>query len=248
MDTADETARIRAVLRDQGDAERAEYERRYLKSDLVHYGVPVRVVRETCRSSARTRDEVLALADSLWDVTEDGRPVHETRMAAIEVLVRGTRLLEPADLAAAERLIRDSASWVYVDGLAEKVAGRLVLRFPPLAATLDAWSADPYMWIRRSALLALLPGVRTGSPDLERVSRYGDALIEERDFFIRKALGWVLRELSKKDPAWVGSWLAPRTSRVSGVTFREAVRHLPAETAEPLATAYRSRGAGRGRR
>ncbi|MFB4315918.1 DNA alkylation repair protein [Actinomadura sp. 21ATH] len=240
MDVAGETARIRAALRDQGDAERAEYEQRYLRSGLLHYGVPVPAVRRTARSAARTRDEVLALAGALWAVTEDGRRVHETRMAAIEVLVRGTPLLEPADLAVAERLIRDSASWVYVDGLAEKVAGRLVLRFPPLAATLDGWVADPYLWIRRSALLALLPGVRTGSPDLDRLARYGDALLGESEFFIRKALGWVLREHSKKDPAWVASWVAPRTSRISGVTLREAVRHLPAESAEPLKAAYRA--------
>jgi 3-methyladenine DNA glycosylase AlkD len=241
MDIAGETARILAALRDQGDPERAEYEKRYLKSDLTHAGVPVPAIRRTSRAPVRIREDALALAASLWDVTEDGRPLHEARMAAIEVLVRHGALLEPADLAVAERMIRDSASWVYVDVLAEKVAGRLILRVPALAPALDLWAADPYLWIRRTALLALLPGVRAGTPDLARISRYGDGLKAEPDFFIRKALGWVLRELSKKDPAWVAEWLAPRAGEVSGVTLREAVRRLPQETAAPLIAAYKAR-------
>ena len=241
---AEKIARIVADLREQGDAVRAEKEKRYLKSDFTHFGVPVPAIRRTARAAVRTRPargDLLALADSLWAVTEDGRPVHETRMAAIEVLVRWVGVLEPADIAAPERMIRDSGGWVYVDGLAEKVAGALVVRFPHLACVLDAWSADPYMWIRRAALLALLQGIRSGNPDLDRLSRYGDALIGETDFFVRKALGWVLREQAKKDPAWVRDWVEPRTGRISGVTLREAVRHLPEEDAAGLLAAYQRR-------
>jgi 3-methyladenine DNA glycosylase AlkD len=241
MNIAEESGRIVAALREQGGPERAEYEKRYLKSEFTHFGVPVPAIRGTSRAPVRTREDALALAASLWDVTEDGRRVHETRMAAVEVLVRHAALLEAADLAVAERMIRDSANWVYVDNLAEKVAGRLILRLPALVAALDLWAADPYLWIRRAALLALLPGVRAGTPDLARISRYGDDLKGEPDFFIRKALGWVLRELSKKDPAWVAEWLAPRTGELSGVTLREAVRRLPQEAAAPLLTAYRNR-------
>jgi 3-methyladenine DNA glycosylase AlkD len=117
----------------------------------------------------------------------------------------------------------------------------LIVRYPELAAVLDAWVRDPYMWIRRTSLLALLPGVRTGTPDLDRLTRYGDVLIDEKEFFIRKALGWVLRELSKKDPAWVTAWVERHMADVSGVTFREAVRRLPTPDADRLLTAYKTR-------
>lgn len=237
MDVKGEAARVMAEVRAQGDPARAEREKSYLKSGFVHIGVPVPAVRKIAVSAVRakpTRDELLELAQALWDVTDDGRPVHEARMAAIDVLAKRAALLEPRDVAAAERLVRDSASWVYVDYIAEKVVGGLVLRYPDLAAVLDAWVADPCMWIRRTAVLALLPGVRTGNPDLERISRFGDALIGEREFFIRKALGWVLRELSKKDPSWVVQWVEPRLDTISGVTLREAVRRLPAEDAAKL--------------
>ncbi|WP_165978303.1 DNA alkylation repair protein [Actinomadura darangshiensis] len=231
MDVEGEASRVLAELRAQADPARAEYEKRYLKSDFVHIGVPVPALRKVAVSTVKgkpTRDDLVALARTFWDVTQEGRPVHEARIAAGEVLAKRAVLLEPRDLRLAEELIRDSASWVYVDHLAEKVVGVLVVRYPDLAATLDAWVADPYMWIRRTALLALLPGVRGGDPDLGRIDRYGDALIGEREFFIRKALGWVLRELSKKDPAWVTAWVEPRIDTISGVTLREAVRHLPA--------------------
>ncbi|MFI0370238.1 DNA alkylation repair protein [Actinomadura sp. 1N219] len=221
-------------MRTQADPVRAENEKRYLKSDFAHIGVPVPAVRKVAVSAVKTkptRDDLVALARALWDVADDGRPVHEARMAAIEILMKRVSLLEPRDLGMAERLVRDSASWVYVDQIAEKVVGGMVLRYPDLATALDAWVSDPYMWIRRTAVLALLAGVRKGNPDLVRLDRFGDALIGEREFFIRKALGWVLRELSKKDPEWVVAWVEPRVAVMSGVTLREAVRRLPAEDA-----------------
>ncbi|MFP3963641.1 DNA alkylation repair protein [Actinomadura fulvescens] len=237
MDVAHEAARIEKELRAQADPARAENEKRYLKSDFVHLGVPMGTLRKIAVSAVRggsRREDVLALAEALWTVTESGRPVHETRMAAIEVLVRRAAVLEPGDLHFAERLIRESASWVYVDHLAEKVVGGLVVRVPDLADVLDRWVGDPYLWIRRTAMLALLAGVRAGDPDLGRISAYGDELIGEREFFIRKALGWVLRELSKKGHAdWVRDWVAARTGTISGVTLREAVRHLPPGDAQP---------------
>ena len=222
MTTADG---IRDGLRKLADPERAEQERRYLKSSLDHLGVPVPAVRKVVvaavRASDPDRNATLALAEELWG------GFHEFRMAALEVLIRQVRLLSSEDVPVAERLIRDSVSWAYVDALAEKIVGGLFLRDPALGAVLDRYVADADFWIRRTALLALLPGVRTGVPDLDRLARYGDLLIGEREFFIRKALGWVLRELSKKDPGWVVAWLEPRVTAVSGVTLREAVRRLP---------------------
>ena len=55
--------------------------------------------------------------------------------------------------------------------------------------------------MRRSALLALLPGIRAGQPDLPRFERYAIPMLAEKEFFIPKATGWVLREISKRDPA-----------------------------------------------
>ena len=66
-------------------------------------------------------------------------------------------------------------------------------------------------------------------------------MLDEKEFFIRKAIGWVLREVGKKRPAEVVAWLAPRTGRASGVTMREAVKYLPEADRDRLMAAYRER-------
>ena len=92
--------------------------------------------------------------------------------------------------------------------------------------------------MRRSSLLAELRPIRNGA-DLDRFLGRAERMLDEREFFIRKAIGWVLREAGKRRPDEVVAWLAPRTHRASGVTMREAVKYLPAAEAARLMRAYR---------
>jgi 3-methyladenine DNA glycosylase AlkD len=167
-------------------------------------------------------------------------------MAAVELLELGTGVLAPADIALLERLIRQSRTWALVDGLAASVTGRLVERHPELGAVLDRWAADDDFWLRRSALLALLPGLRRGESDCERFARYADAMLDEREFFVRKAIGWVLRDTARTRPELLAAWLEPRAARASGVTVREAVKHLPPESRERILALRRPATTDRG--
>jgi 3-methyladenine DNA glycosylase AlkD len=230
-----------APLRPLASAGRAMAERAYLKSDLEFLGVGVPAVRTAVISAARGygqlgRDDVLAWARALWS-----GPLHERRVAAIEVLRRYAAVLEPADLPQLEAWIRASRSWAYVDPLAADIAGAIARRDGGAWARIDAWAADPDFWIRRSALLTLLPGIRSGQPDRERFERYATPMLPEKEFFIRKAIGWVLRETSKQDPAYVAAWTRAHLDQLSGVTFREAVRRLPGPDADALTRAFRAR-------
>ncbi len=162
-------------------------------------------------------------------------------MAAVVLLELHPRLLGPGDLPLIERLLRESRTWALVDGLATDVVGGILAVSPAqVAPVLDRWSIDPDIWIRRSSLLAELRGLRAGA-DLAPLLRRADAMLEEKEFFIRKAIGWVLREVSKKRPDEVTTWIAPRTHRASGVTMREVVRYLPTDEAERLMAAYREK-------
>jgi len=216
-----------AALRAAGDPERAAQEKRYLKSELTHFGTSVPAIRKVVTAFARrqpglARTDVVTLVEDLW-----AEPVHERRMAAVALLdVYGSRL-EPTDITMVERFIRQSRTWALVDALAVTVTGGLVERFPELAGTLDEWATDDDFWLRRSALLALLGPLRRGEGDFDRFARYADAMLGEREFFIRKAIGWVLRETAKRRPQLVAEWLRPRATRASGVTVREAVKYLP---------------------
>ena len=117
----------------------------------------------------------------------------------------------------------------------------MVERYPTLGGTLDRWADDDDFWIRRAALLALLRPLREGAGDFARFSRYADKMLEESEFFIRKAIGWVLRETAKQQPERVAAWVGPRTHRMSGVTIREAVKKLPPATSDAFLAAYRAK-------
>jgi 3-methyladenine DNA glycosylase AlkD len=220
--TADEIERsVRAV----GTTQRAAGEKAYLKSELEHCGATVGDIRRITRAAVSAHpdlhhDDVLRLVEQLWS-----RPVHDCRMAAIMVLQFRLGLLGLDDLDTVESMIRGSRTWAYVDDLAGHVAGDLVIRFPEGSRWLDRWAVDDNFWVRRSALLALIEPLRRGAP-MDQFGGYADAMLEEKEFFIRKAIGWVLRETGKRRPDEVSAWLLPRAARASGVTLREAVKYL----------------------
>ena len=142
------------------------------------------------------------------------------------LLVLYSDLLRAGDLPLLERLLRESKTWALVDALAASVVGDLIERHPTSVAILDRWATDDDFWIRRSALLALLIALRKGEGDFARFARYADAMLDEKEFFIRKRIGWVLRDTARKRPDMVYEWLLPRATRASGVTLREAVKPL----------------------
>ena len=99
---------------------------------------------------------------------------------------------------------------------------------------LERWAVDEDFWNRRSALLAHLRPLREGRGDFDRFARCADSMLEEKEFFIRKAIGWVLRDTARKRPEMVYEWIQPRVHRASGVTMREVMKHLSAEHREAL--------------
>jgi 3-methyladenine DNA glycosylase AlkD len=229
-------ATLTEKLRPLGTTARAAQEKRYLKSDLEFIGVTVPDLRQAVKAAVKAhlaaaggrpgarldRETALPWALALWR-----EPVHERRAAAVEILQLAVTALTADDMPVLEQLIRESRTWAYVDALAVNIAGTVALRDPSSWDHIDAWATDADFWVRRSALLALLPGIRAGQPDLQRFVRYADAMLAEKEFFIRKAIGWVLREISRREPQWVATWTAARLPDLSGVTFREAVRRLP---------------------
>jgi 3-methyladenine DNA glycosylase AlkD len=221
-------------LRSFGATERAEQEKRYLKSDLEFFGVTVPDLRRAVKEAVKGYPGLDRQAAAAWAVALWREPVFERRAAAVEILRIAGRHLRASDLATVETLIRDARTWALVDSLAGDVAGGIALRDPSSWPRIDAWAADEDFWVRRSALLALLPGIRAGQPGLDRFERYAALMLAEKEFFIRKAIGWVLREISKRDPRWAAGWTARHATVISGVTFREAVRRLPPDEAARL--------------
>jgi 3-methyladenine DNA glycosylase AlkD len=232
-------------LQGSGSADRAVREKAYLRSELVHYGTRVPDVRAAVRRLLRANpdldhDRLNEMVRRLWDTPAD-RPVHERRLAAAHLLTARTDLLRLEDAELWERLIRQSRTWALVDVLAGDAIGPAIDRLAgqsgdPCTLLLDRWAADQDFWLRRSALLVHLRPLGAGGGDWDRFSRYADALLDEREFFIRKAIGWVLRATSRRRPDLVYAWVLPRAERASGVTLREAIKYLSAEQVTTIRT------------
>jgi 3-methyladenine DNA glycosylase AlkD len=229
--------RIESELKQAGTPERAAGEKRYLKSDLDFFGVRLadmrRVAKSTVKSEQPGHDDLISLVEELWD-----KPVFERRMVSVILLELTASDLTRNDLGLIERLIRDSETWALVDGLAGDVVGQIAVRHR-IKQVLDRWAADADYWIRRSSLLAELKPLKNGAPFAPFAVR-ADKMLDESEFFIRKAIGWVLRETSKKRAGEVYDWIAPRTHRASGVTMREAVKYLDGKQATRLMRAYKA--------
>jgi 3-methyladenine DNA glycosylase AlkD len=239
---AREAAELEQAIRALGSPGWASNSKAYLKIDLEFAGVSVPAIRSavvtwTGRRGRLPHDQLTAIAAALWE-----SPLFESRLAAEFLLERHARLLLAADIDLAEHLLRNSGTWALVDGIAANVAGEIAERYPePTGGTLDRWAGDADFWIRRSAMLALLRPLRRGGGDFDRFARYADAMLEEKEFFIRKAIGWVLRDTAKRRPELVAAWLAPRVQRASGVTVREAVKPLSPQARDRLLAGYREK-------
>jgi 3-methyladenine DNA glycosylase AlkD len=220
---------LEGLLR-HADPTRAANERAYLKSEREFLGVTVPEGRKVVRAvladaGPLTVAQLEDVAIELWN-----GPVFEARRAATDLLVARASALGPDDLGFVEGLIRDGETWALVDPLAASVAGTIVAGHPgdeTVGSTLDRWAADAdSFWVRRASLLALMLTLRHDDREWARFGRYADSMLAEREFFVRKAIGWVLRDISKQRPDQVRAWVEPRLEEMSGVTRREAVKYL----------------------
>jgi 3-methyladenine DNA glycosylase AlkD len=215
-------------LRPAGSAARARGEKAYLKSELRFWGTrqdPIRIaVREFCDAHRTlSRADLREAAQTLY-----ATDVHELRAAAIGLLERNRHMLVDRDLPWLITLVRKSKSWAYVDWISPKVIGDVIARDPRGRKRLAVWARDENFWVRRAALLAEHDALRAGRGDFALWSRLAAPMLDEREFFIRKAIGWVLREVSKKRPALSYEFLRTHRDRVSRLSLQEGAKYLPA--------------------
>jgi 3-methyladenine DNA glycosylase AlkD len=216
---------IRSTLRSAGDAERARGAQAYMKSDMPSLGVRVPEVRRIVKAAAKEfpvsspanlRSAVL----KMWREAE----AREERYAAIDLT--GLRMVkEDLDmLPVYEEIIRTGAWWDLVDGVSHRICALLLAHRETMRPLLLQWAEDHDMWIRRAAITAQL-GAKTKT-DPQLLAAVITANLADKEFFIRKAIGWVLREYSKTEPDWVGGFVAEHVSALSPLSIREATRLL----------------------
>lgn len=208
------------------DAERAVPMRAYLLDQFAFLGLPAPMRRQALRGIGRvtwlSSEDLLAAAEQLWQ-----KPEREYRYTAVDLLRQNSHRLGLGDLTALQSLLLRETWWETVDGLSAVVAEVLhaaVQQQPRAADTMDAWLQHPSHWVRRSAMLHQL-GWRLDT-NTARLFCNALQLADEKEFFIRKAIGWALRDYARWNPHAVTDFLIQHRMQFSGLTVREAAKHL----------------------
>jgi 3-methyladenine DNA glycosylase AlkD len=210
----------------------------YHKVVRVYLGVPVPQVSDLADGwrAAVTLDERLELADALWKTD-----VHEARVAAAKLLEQAR--IRPDDNAAwalIQSWVPDFDGWALADHVSVAGQKRLVAD-PARIDTVEGWTASPQMWTRRAALVMTLPWTKQNNPkptDLairDRVLGWCEGLADDRDWFIQKAIGGWLRDLSRHDQGRTVGFLQAHGARLKPFACKEAARHLQRGTSPLIA-------------
>jgi 3-methyladenine DNA glycosylase AlkD len=217
-------ARLELIYAPAADPERAVGAAAYMRNQFPFLGLTAPRMTQLNREvlaglPAPTEPDLIAVARACWT-----RPEREYQYFACAYLRRHVRAGSPRLLPTLRELITTKSWWDTVDTLAAHTVGPLVAAHPVLLSTMDEWVEDENLWLVRTAILYQLRyKERT---DADRLFRYCAKQAGHRDFFIRKAIGWALRDYSRTDPARVRSFVEEHRGELSPLSVREATRHL----------------------
>jgi 3-methyladenine DNA glycosylase AlkD len=221
---------LHAKLTEAADPVRGPGMQAYMKSAMPYLGVSAVPMRAVCKElfaglawpdSAAWQEDVLAI----WRVAR----FREERYAAIELTgVRAARGFQHMDaLGMYEELIVEGAWWDYVDVIATQRLWAIVDNDrAAMRKKMLAWSRDENMWKRRSAILCQIKA--KAATDLDFLYACIEPSIDSTEFFLRKAIGWALRQYAWTDPAEVRRYVAANEARLSGLSRREAMKNIGA--------------------
>jgi 3-methyladenine DNA glycosylase AlkD len=199
-----------------------------MKSAMPFHGVGAVPLRAACRTlfaglelpdAAAFREEVLGVFR--------GARYREELYAAVELarLKRAAPLRDLAFLPACEEMVVAGAWWDVVDPVAAHLLGELLRKEPrALRREMLAWARCDDTWKRRSAILCQL-GFKHDT-DFDLLEACIEPSLDSKEFFLRKAIGWALRQHARTDPDEVRRYVAANAERLSGLSRREATRHL----------------------
>lgn len=214
------SADLIARLRELGTPGHADKEKAYHKSSWEHWGVAAPqmdlAIRETMGSEP---DDLLPISARLWR-----EPVWDLKIVAARILAR--KSVAPTE--AVWQFVLDSMSdldgWAVADTLAG-VASRCLLAGPRRLDIVEAWVASPHLWTRRASLVFTLPWTKNDR-NPERMLGWAARLTPDREWFIQKAIGWWLRELSKRNPARVRRFLDEHGGGMKAFARKEGSKYL----------------------
>lgn len=212
---------IRAALRAAAEPERAAAQQAYMKSSMPFLGIRLPEVRRLARALGAAERDAGALGAAsreLWDEATH----REERYAAMALLALPPLQGSLRAMPTIEHMVRTGRWWDITDELSGRVRELLTEHPDEVAPVVRAWARDDDLWMRRIAILSQLAR-RTGF-DEQLLTDAVCANLADPEFFIRKAIGWALRDRARVDPAWVRRFVDEQG--VAGLSRREALKHL----------------------
>ncbi len=215
---------VRAALRPMKNAERAAGMRAYMRNQFEYLGVSTpdhrAAVAPLIKSfSPADREELRMAAEGLWQMRE-----REYQYVALGLLARYQKTLTLADLSWLLDLVQQKSWWDTVDSLVKAIGGVVQRAGAKGKRAMDAAVKHDNFWVRRIAMLHQL-GLRD-EVDTKRLFRYAEFLAAEKEFFIRKAIGWALRDYAWHDWRAVDKFLKSTRAEFAGLTVREARKNF----------------------
>lgn len=219
-----EMSAIRRLFLAVADPSKAEPMAAYMKGHFTFLGVTAgerRTVTKDIIRAAKTMepDDLLDVAQRCWEEHE-----REFHYLGMDVLRAGANNLRSTDLDAVRGFITATPWWDTVDSLAAWTVGPMVRNHPELGLEMDMWIESTNIWVARTAILHQL-GFKSDT-NAVRLFAYAEQRAEDTEFFIRKAIGWSLRQYGRVDPDAVRSFVSEHETSLSGLTKREALKHL----------------------
>ncbi|MEU5688946.1 DNA alkylation repair protein [Streptomyces venezuelae] len=215
--------RLVTTYSEAADPERSVQMRAYMKDIAPFLGLTSPVRRDLSRTVLAgtprpDEKDCTAIALRCWEL-----PEREYAYFAVDYLRRHVKRCSSGFLPVVRQLVATHSWWDTVDALAAHVVGGLVAADPELRTVMDEWIEDDDLWVARTALLHQLR--HKADTDVERLFAYCVRQSGHPDFFIRKAIGWCLREYAKTDPEAVRAFVAREGDRLSPLSMREALKN-----------------------
>ena len=198
----------------------------YMKSKIPFYGVmsPVKKkidLKLKKEFKIKNFEEYKQVTEELWNNAK----YREERATAITIAKQYKEFQTLNALPIYKHMIMDGAWWDYVDEISAHLIGNLLENYPKeIKKELKKWNKDKHMWLRRSSIISQLRFKE--NTDEKLLYSFIKNTMHEKEFFIRKAIGWALREYSKTNPNSVKKFVKENENSLSYLSKKEALRRM----------------------
>lgn len=216
--------KVSETLLKNANAKNARAMEKYLLDQFAFIGLKKPIRAALCKPLFAelkpfiTEKWILEAAPLLWAKKE-----REFHYVAIDLFLNNKRLITPASFKTLEKMIVTNSWWDSVDGISSNAIAPLVLKYPKVKKEMERFAKHKNMWLNRVSIIHQL--LYKEKTDTEFLYKVCERHMHSEEFFIRKAIGWALRQYAKTNRKEVYAFVEKNKNKLSGLSYREALKH-----------------------